>query len=91
MVQDKHTVVPKKNEKNHKQSCAEKGDRNATMNTSLEDATEHLPQAVKLPQIQLPKFDDKITEWIAFRHMSPYQCSYSKILQDTGIRTKTIQ
>ena len=36
------------------------------INTSFGDATHHQPHIAKLPQIQLPKFDGKFTDWIAF-------------------------
>ena len=69
LVQDKHTVVRKNLFQMGKaidKIELQKVDENVTMNTSFGDATRHQPHVAKLPQIQLPKFDSKFTDWIAF-------------------------
>ena len=68
MVQEKHTVVHKlfqmgkAIENVEQENVAE----NVTMNTSFGEATQHQPHVAKQPQIQLPKFDGKFSDWIAF-------------------------
>ena len=69
LVQDKHTLVHKKLFQLGKaldKFELEKVDEYVTMNTSFGDATQHQPHVAKLPQIQLPKFDCKFTDWMAF-------------------------
>ena len=69
LVQDKHTLVRKKLFQMGKaidKIELEKVDENVTRNTSFGDATQHQPHVAKLPQIQLPKFDGKFTDWMAF-------------------------
>ena len=69
LVQDKHTLVRKKLFQLGKaldKFELEKVDENVTMNTSFGDATQHQPHVAKLTLIQLPKFDCKFTDWMAF-------------------------
>ena len=69
LVQDKHTVVRMKLFQMGKAIAKfelQKVDENVTMNTSFGDAKQHQPHVAKLPQIQLPKFYGKFTDWIAF-------------------------
>ena len=67
--QEKHTVVRKKVFEIGKaidKVELEKVAENVTMNTSFGDATQPQPHVAKLPQIQLPKFDGKFTDWVGF-------------------------
>ena len=69
LVQDKHTLVLNKLFQMGKaidKFDLEKVDKNVTMNTSFGDATQHQPHVAQLPQIQLPKFDGKFNDSMAF-------------------------